>query len=148
MREFVPTFASQAERRKMSRFQLPQRLGSNGSGRMASGAITSEAWPALLVKDCLSHDGASRVPGAQKQYVVMSFHCGAVALLVTAGWTTAGFLRARRLDRANESAEEFSVDLWGEGVNVDSLPCKKFAGIFCAINPGRLNFNLLESGAR
>ncbi len=52
-----------------------------------------------------------------------------------------------RLHGADEGAEKFAVDLWSEGVDVDSLPGEKFAGVFGAIDAGGLDCNLLEAGS-
>ena len=55
---------------------------------------------------------------------------------------------AGRFHGAEEGAQKFSVDLRSESVDIDSLPCEKFARVLGAIDARGLDVNLLESGGR
>src|SRR5919201_1466813 len=60
-RELVPAFALKAVRRDMGGFELIQCLPTHCSGRVTARAKGGEIRPALLIHDCLRHDGAGRV---------------------------------------------------------------------------------------
>jgi hypothetical protein len=50
------------------------------------------------------------------------------------------------LHRANKGAHEFFIDLWSNCVDIYSGCGKEFASVFDAIDAGRLDFYLFESG--
>src|SRR5450631_2755393 len=72
--ELFPALTAQASRGQVSHFQLPQSLGADCSRGMAPGAVRGEIRLALLIRDGFGHDRTRRVPGAQKQNVVVSLH--------------------------------------------------------------------------
>jgi hypothetical protein len=74
LRELVPRFAAQSLGRKPREFQLPERLRMHETGRVAAGAVCNEIRKAFPLQDGLGHDGARRVPRAEKENVVACDH--------------------------------------------------------------------------
>src|SRR6267154_3167122 len=62
-----------------------------------------------------------------------------------AGWATACRLRFG-LSCANERAQKLTIHLWRNRVDINSLPRQKLPGVFGAVDAGRLNLYLVESG--
>jgi hypothetical protein len=73
-REFVPVFAPRASRGQTRNFKLPQRLRTNSPCCMAPRALRGEIRPAFAIHNRLGHDRARRIPGAQKQNVIVPLH--------------------------------------------------------------------------
>lgn len=61
---------------------------------------------------------------------------------------TTATLRTVGLHGTNESTHELSVNVWSQRFYIDTLLREKFPRILCAINPGRLDFDLLKSGCQ
>src|SRR5256885_14169656 len=57
-------------------------------------------------------------------------------------------LFCRRLYAANECAEDLSIYLRRNRVDVNSLPCEKYLGVFRAMDARGLDLHLLESRGR
>ena len=70
--ELIPVLAAQALRRKMSEFDLLERLGPNPPGGVAARTVGGERRLALAVEDRLGHDRTRRIAGAQEEHVVAS----------------------------------------------------------------------------
>jgi hypothetical protein len=68
--EFLPIFAAQTARRESRDFKLSQRFGADNPRRADTRTIASECGPASVVENCLGHDGARGIAGAEKQHVV------------------------------------------------------------------------------
>src|SRR3954469_4655130 len=68
--------------------------------------------------------------------------------LVAAGRTAARLLSSSGLHRADKCAQESPVHLRSDGVYVDAPPGQGLAGIFGAINAGRLQSDLLKPCSR
>src|ERR1051326_6118726 len=64
--------------------------------------------------------------------------------LRTARWSTARLDRHRLLG-TDEAAEKFAVNLRGDCIGINALIRQKGPGVVCPIDPGRLDFNVLES---
>jgi hypothetical protein len=70
--ELVPTLAAQAVRRHVGTRYLSERLRVDMAGRVAPRAKAREVRRALPIQNCLGHEGARRISGAQEQNVEMS----------------------------------------------------------------------------
>src|ERR1700683_5054054 len=72
--EFVPILAAEGRGGKMGRFKLAEGFGANRSRGVAAGAVGSESGAAFMIEDCLGHDGAGGISGAQEERVVGAMH--------------------------------------------------------------------------
>ena len=72
--ELVPTLAAQIVGRNMCSLKSRQCLRSNHPRRMTSRTISHKARLAFKVENGFSHNRPRRIPGAQKQNVVMGRH--------------------------------------------------------------------------
>src|SRR6266576_1384755 len=70
LRKFVPTLAAKAIRRGTGKFDLFQRLRAYEPRRMTARAIGHEIGRTLTVEYGFRHDGARRIPRAQKYNVL------------------------------------------------------------------------------
>src|SRR5258705_607775 len=71
LREFIPTLASQSLGWDTRGFEAIDRLRPHRAGWMTSCAVGAKPGFAGEVKNRLGHDRARRVPGAEKENVVM-----------------------------------------------------------------------------
>src|SRR6202041_450400 len=85
------------------------------------------------------HDRTRGISSAEEQHVEVLGH---EHLRVLAA---AGFVVGCRFCGADEGAEEFAVHLRSDGVNVETLAGKKFAGVFDAINARGFNLGFRKS---
>src|SRR6266446_5856311 len=125
----------------MRHLQLTQRLGPNRSRGMAACAVGDEVWPAFVIHNGLSHDRARRIASTQEQQVVGIWHrvhsCeGQPAFASVAARRSATRLFRGWLRGPNERAQELSIHLRGNGIDIDSLPGEKFARIFGTVDTG------------
>ena len=72
--EFFPAFAAQSHYRKARGLQLRQRLRADKTSRMAPRTVGLEARSPFVPENAFGQDGAGRIPGTQKQNVVVVFH--------------------------------------------------------------------------
>ena len=91
---------------------------------MTSGAVGGEDGLSFVIEDRFRHDGARRIPRAQEQNVVVSFHVQSQIpreqTSVTARRTTACLLRLFRFHRAHKGAHELLIDLRRDGIHVNA----------------------------
>src|SRR5258708_9253277 len=84
-RKFFPAFTAQAERGYASPLQLLQSFGTNRSRGMTSSAIGREGRLSLVIQDRLPHDRTRRIPRAQEQNIVVTFHVQSPVLTESSG---------------------------------------------------------------
>ena len=79
--EFGPTFAAKSLGGQMGTFELAQSSGMYKSARVATCAMRGEGRPSFLAEDRFGHDGAGRIPGTEKEHVILRRHCAANPLI-------------------------------------------------------------------
>src|SRR5260370_22025449 len=118
---------------------------------MAVGAVGDEVWPAFVTHNGLSNDRARRIASTQEQNVVGIWHRLHSCEVQPVFASVAARRSATRLFRdwlrgPDERAEELSIHLRGNRVDIDSLPRQKFARIFRPADTRWFNVDLLQSG--
>src|SRR5208337_1529809 len=86
-RELIPGLAAQTFDRYLRQLKLTQRLRPYSSHRMASCAVGGKVQLAPGVQNCLGHDRARRISGAQEQDVEVCAHPAYSWLARCAGFT-------------------------------------------------------------
>src|SRR5208337_2282026 len=74
--KLFPVLAAQAIRGQMRQLNLLERLWTNAPRGLASRAIGNKVGAALMIENRFGHDGASRIPCAQEENIVVCLHGG------------------------------------------------------------------------